>query len=305
MDPAISHGHGHSLPPPFHSARDFQLHPHQFYHLQSRNSEDQALMMNRNPKRDGDENSSNSTGAGTGSEGKELNQAAMMGESSGSGEVTRRPRGRPAGSKNKPKPPIIITRDSANALQTHVMEVADGQDIIDSLSAFARRRQRGVCILSGTGTVANITLRQPPSAGQAAAVALHGRFEILSLAGSFLPPPAPPEATGLAIYLAGGQGQVIGGSVVGTLTASGPVVIMAASFSNAAYERLPLEDEEESAVPVQGGGDHLGSPPSVPNTQQQLVGDPNALLYHGLPQNLLNQLPSSGAGYWPATRPPF
>ncbi|OWM88416.1 AT-hook motif nuclear-localized protein 24-like [Punica granatum] len=303
MDPVTSHGHGHSLPPPFHSSRDFQLQFHQF---QPRNPEDEALMLSRTPKQDRDENSSNSTGgAGTGSEGKEPNQAGMMGESSGSGEVSRRPRGRPSGSKNKPKPPIIITRDSANALRTHVMEVADGQDIVESMSAFARRRQRGVCILSGTGTVANITLRQPPSGGAAAVVALHGRFEILSLAGSFLPPPAPPEATGLTVYLAGGQGQVVGGSVVGALMASGPVVIMAASFSNAAYERLPLEEEEESAMPMQGGGGHLGSPPSAPDTQQQLVGDPNSLLYHGLPQNLLNQLPSSEGGYWPSTRPPF
>lgn len=303
MDPVTSHGDGHSLPPPFHTVRDFQLHHHQFHQLQTRNPEVEALMMSRTPKRDRDENSSNSTGAATGSEGKDPNQAAMMGESSGSGEITRRPRGRPAGSKNKPKPPIIITRDSANTLRTHMMEVVDGQDIVESISAFARRRQRGICILSGTGMVANITLRQPPSGGPAAVVALQGRFEILSLAGSFLPPPAPPEATGLTVYLAGGQGQVVGGSVVGALTASGPVMIMAASFSNAAYERLPLEDEEESTMPMQGGG----GAPSIPNTQQQLVGgDPNALLYHSLPQNLLNQLPPSEAGYWqPATRPPF
>ncbi|GLT53602.1 hypothetical protein SLA2020_268620 [Shorea laevis] len=103
--------------------------------------------------------------------------------------------------------------------------------------------------MSGTGTVTNVTLRQPATPG--AIVTLHGRFEILSLAGSFLPPPAPPAATGLTIYLAGGQGQVVGGSVVGTLIAAGPVVIMAASFSNAAYERLPLE-EEENPLPMQG-----------------------------------------------------
>ncbi|CAI0413972.1 unnamed protein product [Linum tenue] len=174
----------------------------------------------------------------------------------GEGEITRRPRGRPAGSKNKPKPPIIITRDSANALRTHLMEVADGCDIVESVATFARRRQRGVCIMSGTGTVTNVTLRQPASPG--AVVTLHGRFEILSLAGSFLPPPAPPAATGLTIYLAGGQGQVVGGSVVGTLTASGPVVIMAASFSNAAYERLPLEDEGGNGG---GGGGGGGRPP--------------------------------------------
>lgn len=80
---------------------------------------------------------------------------------------------------------------------------------------------------------------------------LHGRFEILSLTGTVLPPPAPPGAGGLSIFLSGGQGQVVGGCVVGPLVASGPVVLMAASFANAVFERLPLDHEEEGPVQVQ------------------------------------------------------
>lgn len=156
---------------------------------------------------------------------------------------TRRPRGRPPGSKNKPKPPIFVTRDSPNALKSHVMEIANGADVAETLANFARRRQRGVCVLSGSGTVTNVTLRQPSD--PSAVMAIHGRFEILSLTGAFLPGPAPPGSTGLTIYLAGGQGQVVGGSVVGSLVASGPVMVIAATFSNATYERLPLEEEEE------------------------------------------------------------
>ncbi|KAJ7950997.1 AT-hook motif nuclear-localized protein [Quillaja saponaria] len=221
----------------------------------------------------------------------------------------RRPRGRPAGSKNKPKPPIIITRESANALRSHVMEITNGCDIMECVSTFAGRRQRGVCILSGSGTVTNVTLRQPASPG--AVVTLHGRFEILSLSGSFLPPPAPPAASGLTIYLAGGQGQVVGGSVVGPLLASGPVVIMSASFGNAAYERLPLEEEE--AVPVPGSGG-LGSPEIVggqgqgQQQQQQLLPDPSTSLFHGVPQNLLNSCQLPAEGFWGGSsggRPPY
>ncbi|KAF2298193.1 hypothetical protein GH714_018472 [Hevea brasiliensis] len=238
-------------------------------------------------------------------EGKELVRAAAGGDE----EITRRPRGRPSGSKNKPKPPIIITRDSANALRSHVMEIANGCDIMESLSTFARRRLRGVCILSGTGTVTNVTLRQPASPG--AVVTLHGRFEILSLSGSFLPPPAPPAASGLTIYLAGGQGQVIGGGVVGPLLASGPVVIMAASFANAAYERLPLE-EDDGQEPVPGSGP-LGSPgivgqPQQPPQQQheqQLMQDPNPSLFQGLPPNLLNSVQLPAEAYWGTARPPY
>ena len=140
------------------------------------------------------------------------------------------------------------------------MEIASGTDVIETLATFARRRQRGICILSGNGTVANVTLRQPSVApvaaapGGAAVLALQGRFEILSLTGSFLPGPAPPGSTGLTIYLAGGQGQVVGGSVVGALMAAGPVMLIAATFSNATYERLPL-DEEEAAERGGGGSD--------------------------------------------------
>lgn len=301
MDP----GHGHnSLPPPFHT-RDFNLqhhhhHQQQFLHHQQQqqhqhqqNSEDEQSGSSGLKRERDDKNNEDLNGGG--SEGKE-------------GENSRRPRGRPAGSKNKPKPPIIITRDSANALRTHVMEIADGCDLMESVATFARRRQRGVCILSGNGTVTNVTLRQPGSPG--AVISLHGRFEILSLAGSFLPPPAPPAATGLTIYLAGGQGQVVGGSVVGALLASGPVVVMAASFSNAAYERLPLE-EDDVALPIQGGGggggSSLGSPGAVgqnaQQNQQQLLADPS--LFQGMPPNLLNSIQLPPEAFWATGRPPY
>ncbi|XP_010928787.1 AT-hook motif nuclear-localized protein 25 [Elaeis guineensis] len=165
------------------------------------------------------------------------------------GGPTRRPRGRPLGSKNKPKPPIIVTRDSPNALRSHVLEVAGGADVVESVTEYARRRGRGVSVLSGGGAVENVSLQQPGSGPPGSVVAtLRGRFEILSLTGTVLPPPAPPGAGGLTVLLAGGQGQVVGGSVVGPLVAAGPVMLMAATFANAVYERLPLEGEEEAAA---------------------------------------------------------
>ncbi|CAI0449165.1 unnamed protein product [Linum tenue] len=91
----------------------------------------------------------------------------------------------------------------------------------------------------------------PVSVSPAPEVTLHGRFEILSLLGSILPPPAPSGITGLTIYLAGAQGQVVGGGVVGALIASGPVVVMAASFMNATFDRLPLDEDEIAAAVVQ------------------------------------------------------
>ncbi|KAJ8759417.1 hypothetical protein K2173_006938 [Erythroxylum novogranatense] len=216
----------------------------------------------------------------------------------------RRPRGRPPGSKNKPKPPIFVTRDSPNALKSHVMEIANGSDIVESLACFARKRQRGVCVMSGSGMVTNVTLKQPSAPG--AVMALHGRFEILSLTGAFLPGPAPPGATGLTIYLAGGQGQVVGGSVVGSLVASGPVMLIAATFSNATYERLPLEEEEEGGSGG-GGQGQLGGGGS--DGSGGGMGDPaTSMPVFNLPPNLMSnggQLSHEGYGGWPHGRPPY
>ncbi|KAF8053698.1 hypothetical protein N665_1382s0016 [Sinapis alba] len=306
-----------SLPPPFLS-RDLHLHPHhQFQHQHQLNHShdiDQhrligGLKRDRDTEIDPIEHSS---------AGKDQNTPGSGGESGGGGgggdnHITRRPRGRPAGSKNKPKPPVIITRDSANALKSHVMEVANGCDVMESVTVFARRRQRGICVLSGNGAVTNVTIRQPASVpgGGSSVVNLHGRFEILSLSGSFLPPPAPPAASGLTIYLAGGQGQVVGGSVVGPLMASGPVVIMAASFGNAAYERLPLEEDDQDeqqtagavANNIDGNATMGGGTQTQTQSQQQLMQDPTSFI-QGLPPNLMSsQLPAEA--YWGTPRPSF
>ncbi|TQD92921.1 hypothetical protein C1H46_021401 [Malus baccata] len=133
--------------------------------------------------------------------------------------ATRRPRGRPPGSKNKPKPPIFVTRDSPNALRSHVMEISSGAD---------------------------------------------------------------------TIYLAGGQGQVVGGSVVGPLVASGPVMVIAATFSNATYERLPLEEEEEQTGGGTSSGTAAGGAGSPPGIGGGGMGDPAALAgIYNLPSNMI------------------
>lgn len=156
-------------------------------------------------------------------------------------------------------------------------------------------------------------------------VTLQGRFEILSLSGSFLPPPAPPGATSLTVFLAGGQGQVVGGNVVGALYAAGPVIVIAASFANVAYERLPLEDEEQQQAAAAaaaaggmqqmqqagdadgpGGGGGMGGVPGFPP-------DPSAAglpFFNHLPINHMgaggagSQLPPDGHG-WAGPRPHF
>lgn len=240
--------------------------------------------------------------------------------SSGLGDVVgRRSRGRPPGSKNKPKPPVIITRESANTLRAHILEIGNGCDVFECVSSYARRRQRGICILSGSGIVTNVSIRQPASAGNnnnssnnsSSIVTLNGRFEILSLSGSFLPPPAPPGATSLTIFLAGGQGQVVGGSVVGELIAAGPVIVIASSFTNVAYERLPLEEDVNINIHTQGsdGDGRGGGGDAIVNNPFPDSSNPG-LPFFNLPLNMPNCLNSGSASIdgWAgnsALRPPF
>lgn len=90
---------------------------------------------------------------------------------------------------------------------------------------------------------------------------------------------------------------------MGPLVTSGPVIVVAATFANATYERLPLEDEkgEEDMQEVNegdGGGTSPPQPPPPPpppsQGEQQQVSMP-----------LYNLVPSNGDGFWgPPPRPP-
>ncbi|KAJ4977647.1 hypothetical protein NE237_008427 [Protea cynaroides] len=181
------------------------------------------------------------------------------------GEIVRKPRGRPPGSKNKPKPPIVITRDSDAAMRPIVLELSAGSDIVEMVSQYARRRHVGLCVLSGSGTVANVTLRLPVP--HASTLVLHGPYHILSLSATFLGCSVSSSKSSssmvasppISISLAGAQGQVFGGTIAGSLTAASNVVLVAATFVNPSFHRLPLgeEDETEDVKPggvIVGGG---------------------------------------------------
>ncbi|KAG2594257.1 AT-hook motif nuclear-localized protein 27-like [Panicum virgatum] len=181
--------------------------------------------------------------------------------------TARKPRGRPPGSKNKPKPPVVVTRESVGAMRPVVLELAPGCDVAAAVAAFARRRRVGVSVLCGRGAVAAVRLRLATSPTTASTVTLHGRLEVLSLSGTVLPSegpaPAPPP---FSVSLAGAGGQVIGGTLAGEMTAADGVVVVAATFGSAEVHRLPAgagaEDEDG------GGGGEEGRHPHSQLQQQ-------------------------------------
>ncbi|GAV62115.1 DUF296 domain-containing protein [Cephalotus follicularis] len=163
-------------------------------------------------------------------------------------DSSKKPRGRPPGSKNKPKPPIIITKDSDSAMKPVVLEISAGSCVIDAVIKHARRHHAGISIISASGSIATVTIRHPLT--PVPSLSLHGPFNLLSLCGSFLGSSKSasmlPSASSFGITLAGTQGQVFGGIVAGRVVAASAVTVLAATFVNPAFHRLPSSE---------GGGD--------------------------------------------------
>ena len=182
---------------------------------------------------------------------------------------SRKRRGRPPGSKNKPKPPVVITRESESAMHPVILELAAGSDIVASMSDFSLRRRTAVSVLSGTGSVSNVTIRHPSS--PSSNIILHGRFDLLSLSGTILLPTSSSSNSpnkGFSILMCGPQGQVIGGTVAGPLMAADMVMILAALYSAPEIHHLPFPVENEEADvgvaamaerEVEGRGDRSGT----------------------------------------------
>ncbi|CAL0321100.1 unnamed protein product [Lupinus luteus] len=113
----------------------------------------------------------------------------------------------------------------------HVLTVNAGEDVTMKVMSFSQQGSHAICILSANGTISNVTLRQPTSSG--GTLTYEGRFEILSLSGSFMPTEngiARSRSGGMSVSLAGPDGRVMGGGLAGLLIAAGPVQVVVGSF---------------------------------------------------------------------------
>ncbi|KAL4348728.1 hypothetical protein GQ457_17G025970 [Hibiscus cannabinus] len=113
----------------------------------------------------------------------------------------------------------------------HVISVNAGEDVTMKVMSFSQRGAHAICILSANGTISNVTLRQPTSTG--GTLTYEGRFEILSMSGSFMPTSngvTKSRSGGMSISLAGPDGRVLGGGLAGLLIAAGPVQVVVGSF---------------------------------------------------------------------------
>ncbi|XP_008796079.1 AT-hook motif nuclear-localized protein 10-like [Phoenix dactylifera] len=168
---------------------------------------------------------------------------------SAAAQAMKKARGRPPGSSKKQQ--LAALGSAGIGFTPHIIAVKIGEDVASKIMAFSQQGPRAVCILSANGAVSNVTLRQAATSG--GTVTYEGRFEILSLSGSFLLSENGGQRSrtgGLSVCLAGPDGRVLGGGVAGLLTAASPVQVIAGSFiANGKNETTQMNTLEPISAP--------------------------------------------------------
>ncbi|KAF8395332.1 hypothetical protein HHK36_019276 [Tetracentron sinense] len=185
--------------------------------------------------------------------------------------IPKRGRGRPSGSGNRQRFASLgglMASTAGGNFWPHVITINTGENVAAKIISISLKGPLSICILSANGAVSNVTLRQPGSSGgiltyeaifivYLLAYVSHeqGRFEILSLTGSFTRSDTGgvSRTVGLSVSLAGPDGRVIGGGVAGLLIAASPIQLVLGSFVAKIRKthklKYHIEPSSASAVP--------------------------------------------------------
>ncbi|CAI9103768.1 OLC1v1002316C1 [Oldenlandia corymbosa var. corymbosa] len=177
--------------------------------------------------------------------------------------------GRPFTSEKKHKPKVDnpgewLAFSTGQSFLPHMITVNAGEDVSMKIISFCQQGPRAVCVISAVGVISNVTLRQPNSSG--GTLTYEGRFEILSLTGSFTPTEIAGSRMGrtggMSISLASPDGRVVGGTLAGLLIAASPVQVVVGSFLPSNQNEVkPKKQKYEQKVAVAAAGSAIASPP--------------------------------------------
>ncbi|XP_009773555.1 AT-hook motif nuclear-localized protein 10 [Nicotiana tabacum] len=166
--------------------------------------------------------------------------------------AVKKGRGRPPGSGRKQQQLADIGSAAAGVgFRPHVITIKAGEDVLAKLMSFSQSSSQAVCILSANGSISNVTLWQAATSG--GTVTYEGRFEILTLSGSFLLSESGGQRSrtgGLSVSLAGPDGRVLGGGVAGLLTAAAAVQVIVGSFSTEGQRQLKPGNSDAFGTPA-------------------------------------------------------
>ncbi|GAQ81965.1 AT hook motif DNA-binding family protein [Klebsormidium nitens] len=133
--------------------------------------------------------------------------------------------------KGRGRPPTTGAGAAGNVpgITPQVISVVAGEDVNAKVLSFPMPTTRAMVILSASGTLSAMHMKQSNAAG--GVLALEGSFDILSLSGSFLSTDGGRQRLGsLSICVSAPDGRVIGGVVAGTLKAVTPVQVLVGTF---------------------------------------------------------------------------
>nr|XP_009392631.1 PREDICTED: AT-hook motif nuclear-localized protein 10-like [Musa acuminata subsp. malaccensis] len=139
--------------------------------------------------------------------------------------------GSSASPSSSKKAKLAAPGNAGHGFKTHVITVVAGEDVAQKIMSFVQHLEHTFCILAASGSISRASLSHPAVFG--GCVTYEGRFEILSLSGSFVhnrTDGASMKMGGLSICLSGTDGRVVGGGVKGPLLAAEPVQVIAGSF---------------------------------------------------------------------------
>ncbi|PPD72795.1 hypothetical protein GOBAR_DD30299 [Gossypium barbadense] len=150
-------------------------------------------------------------------------------------------------------------------LPPHTLYVSLGcvlSDVGQKIMLFMQQSKRELCILSASGTISNASLRQPATSG--GNIAYEGRFEIISLSGSYVRTEIGGRTGGLSVCLSSADGQIIGGGVGGPLKAAGPVQVIVGTFM--------VDNKKDGSANVKGDASGSKLPSPVAGTSVSNIG---------------------------------
>ncbi|WVY94723.1 hypothetical protein V8G54_033811 [Vigna mungo] len=139
----------------------------------------------------------------------------------------------------------------AEVHKLHLLTMDLGADVGQKIMLFMQQSRREMCILSASGSISNASLRQPATSG--GNITYEGRFEIISLTGSYVRNEIGTRTGGLSVCLSNTDGQIIGGGVGGPLKAAGPVQVIVGTFF--------IDNKKESSPKVDTSASKLPPPP--------------------------------------------
>ncbi|KAK1420168.1 hypothetical protein QVD17_21536 [Tagetes erecta] len=138
---------------------------------------------------------------------------------------------------------------SGGSFTPHMVTINPGEDVTSKIISLMKDGPRSVCILSAVGVISHVTLRHANSS--VGSVTYEGRFEILSISGSFTPGEfegSLSDEIKMSITLSSPDGRVVGGQLGGLLTAAGPVQVVVGSFLPHLGSQIESKQKRQKAI---------------------------------------------------------